>query len=153
MSTCILPDDNWTREGSQVKYMSGKCTMRKDQLTMIYFDNKFLNKYKKMKKNYKCILLLLDWWSFKFHTILLSFDSPSKIVINCMNFWWSLMDYQMIMKLYKIWMTINLKVEYIYKKKFTFKIFFIYLKIHYQSYQNNSLSMDPTHIQYIVTCT
>jgi hypothetical protein len=38
------------------------------------------------------------------------------------------MDYQTIIKLYKIWMTINLKVEeHIYKKKFIFKIYFVFI--------------------------
>jgi hypothetical protein len=41
-----------------------------------YFDNELLNKY--IKKVYKCVLLSLDWWSFKCHAILLSFDSPLK---------------------------------------------------------------------------
>jgi hypothetical protein len=60
--------------------------MRRDQLTINYFDNldnEPLNKYKKIlkiKKNYKFILLHLDLWSFKFHTISLSFDSPSKTI-------------------------------------------------------------------------
>jgi hypothetical protein len=50
---------------------------------MVYFDNfnnEFLNKYKKNVKNGKKILLRLDWWSFKFHTISWSFDSPSKTI-------------------------------------------------------------------------
>jgi hypothetical protein len=53
---------------------------------MSYFDNlnnRFLNKYKKIlkiKKVYKFIFISMDWVSFKFHTILLSFDSPSKII-------------------------------------------------------------------------
>jgi hypothetical protein len=48
-------------------------------------------------------------------------------------------------------MTINLKVEeHIYKKKFIFKIFFSYLENHYQSCQNNPLSMDP-HSYYLYT--
>jgi hypothetical protein len=42
-------------------------------------------------------------------------------------------------------MTINLKVEErIYKKNFILKIFYIYLEIHFQSCQNNTLSTDPT---------
>jgi hypothetical protein len=61
---------------------------RRDQLTMSYFDNlnnESLNKYKKYKKYkkwffYRCVFLLLNWWSFKFHSILLSFGSPSKTV-------------------------------------------------------------------------
>jgi hypothetical protein len=57
------------------------------------------------------------------------------------------MDYQTIMKLYEIWMTINLKVEeHIYKLFSIFKIFYffcIYLEIHCQGRQNNPLSMDP----------
>jgi hypothetical protein len=48
------------------------------------FDNEFLNKYKKKsykwKINYKCVLILLDWGSFKFHSISLSFDSLSKTI-------------------------------------------------------------------------
>jgi hypothetical protein len=42
---------------------------------MGYFDNVDngpLNKYKKilkMKKVYRCVILILDWWSFKFHVI------------------------------------------------------------------------------------
>jgi hypothetical protein len=47
------------------------------------FDNKPLNKYKKIlkiKKIYRCVLLHLDRWSFKFHAISLSFDSPSKTI-------------------------------------------------------------------------
>jgi hypothetical protein len=53
---------------------------------MGYFDNHengSLNKYKKIlkiKKIYKCILLPMDWGSFKFHIISLSFDSPSKTI-------------------------------------------------------------------------
>jgi hypothetical protein len=54
---------------------------------MNYFDNldnEPLNKYKNNLKNekniYRCFLLPFDWWSFKFNTISLSFDSPSKIV-------------------------------------------------------------------------
>jgi hypothetical protein len=51
---------------------------------MSYFDNLDngpLNKYKKiLKKNYICVLLLLDWYSLKYHTISLSFDSLSKTV-------------------------------------------------------------------------
>jgi hypothetical protein len=54
---------------------------------MGYFDNLdngSLNKYKKNlkneKKKYRCVLPLLDWWSLKFHTISLSFDSPSKTI-------------------------------------------------------------------------
>jgi hypothetical protein len=38
------------------------------------------------------------------------------------------MDYQMIIKLHEIWMTINLKVEkHIYKLFFIFKIFFLFI--------------------------
>jgi hypothetical protein len=57
-----------------------------DSLTMGYFDNLdngSLNKYKKKIKNdffYKCVLLRLDSYLFKFHAISLSFDSPSKTV-------------------------------------------------------------------------
>jgi hypothetical protein len=56
-----------------------------DPLKMSYFDNfdnESLNKYKnrKIEKSFKCVLLLLDRWSFKFHVISLSFDSPSKPV-------------------------------------------------------------------------
>jgi hypothetical protein len=53
---------------------------------MGYFDNldnKPPNKYKKKikwKKIDRCVLLLLDWRSFKFHAISLSFDSPSKTI-------------------------------------------------------------------------
>jgi hypothetical protein len=53
---------------------------------MGYFDildNVSLNKYKKnlkIKKNYRYAILRLDWWSFKFHAISLSFDSLSKTV-------------------------------------------------------------------------
>jgi hypothetical protein len=87
------------------------CYMSGDPLTMGYFDNlESLNKYKRKlkneKKNYRCVIILLDWWLFKFHTISLSFDSPSKTVnlkpLWIMKIWWSLMDYQMIMKLYGI---------------------------------------------------
>jgi hypothetical protein len=48
------------------------------------FDNGLLNKYKtnfKNKKVYRFIFLLLDWWSFKFHVISLSFDDPANIII------------------------------------------------------------------------
>jgi hypothetical protein len=52
---------------------------------MDYFDNldnEPLNKYKInlkiWKKVYRCVLLPLDWWSFKIYAISLSFDSPSK---------------------------------------------------------------------------
>jgi hypothetical protein len=47
------------------------------------FDNGPLNKYKKNLKNEKknrCVLLPFDCWSFKFHAISLSFDSPSKTI-------------------------------------------------------------------------
>jgi hypothetical protein len=46
------------------------------------FDNIFLNKYEKILKikNYEYVLLLIDWWWFKFHVISLSFDSSSKTV-------------------------------------------------------------------------
>jgi hypothetical protein len=48
------------------------------------FDNELLNKYKKIlkweKKVYRCVILSMDWGSFKFHVISLSFDSPSKTV-------------------------------------------------------------------------
>jgi hypothetical protein len=48
------------------------------------FDNGPLNKYKKNlkneKKNYRCIFLPLDWCSFKFYVISLSFDGPSIII-------------------------------------------------------------------------
>jgi hypothetical protein len=60
--------------------------MSGDPLTMGYFDNLDngpLKKYKKilkMKKVYILVLLTLDWWSFKFYVISLSYDSPSKIV-------------------------------------------------------------------------
>jgi hypothetical protein len=54
---------------------------------MSYFDNldnESLKKYKKNLKNrkkiYRCVLLSLDWWSFKFHAISLSFNNPSKII-------------------------------------------------------------------------
>jgi hypothetical protein len=53
---------------------------------MVYFDNFDkgpLNKYKKnLKMNffYRCVVLLLNRWSFKFYAILLSFDSLSKTV-------------------------------------------------------------------------
>jgi hypothetical protein len=46
------------------------------------FDNGPLKKYKKnlkIEKIYRCVLIRLDWWSFKFDAISLSFDSPSKI--------------------------------------------------------------------------
>jgi hypothetical protein len=39
--------------------------------------------YKKILKMiffYKCVVLRLNWWSFKFYVISLSFDSPSKII-------------------------------------------------------------------------
>jgi hypothetical protein len=56
-------------------------------LSMVYFDNlnnEPLNKYKKIlkieKKNYSYVFLLLDWWSFKFHIISLSFNSPLKTI-------------------------------------------------------------------------
>jgi hypothetical protein len=96
-----------------------------DPLTMDYFDNIDngpLNKYKKNLKNikvYRCVLLFLDWWLFKFYVISLSFDSPSKTVnLKSLQIIWKFdgLDYQTIMKLHKIWMTINLKVEeHIYK--------------------------------------
>jgi hypothetical protein len=48
------------------------------------FDNGLLIKYKKIlkmgKKIYRCVLLPLNWWSFKFYAISLSFDSPSKTI-------------------------------------------------------------------------
>jgi hypothetical protein len=52
---------------------------------MDYFDNFNngpLNKYKKIKikKVKRCVLLPMHWGSFKFHTISLLFDSPSKAV-------------------------------------------------------------------------
>jgi hypothetical protein len=47
-----------------------------------------------------------------------------------------LMDYQTIIKLHEILITINLKVEEHIYKKFIFKFFYIYLEIHCQSYQN-----------------
>jgi hypothetical protein len=52
---------------------------------MGYFDNLDngpLNKYKKILKIffYRCVILYLDWWSFKFHAISLSFGSPLKTV-------------------------------------------------------------------------
>jgi hypothetical protein len=54
------------------------------------------------------------------------------------------MDYQTIMKLHEILMTIDLKVEeHIYKKFSIFIYFCIYLKIHCEGCQNNPLSMDP----------
>jgi hypothetical protein len=59
------------------------------------------------------------------------------------------MDYQTIIKLHEMLMTINLKVEeHIYIKK-SFLRFFVclYLEIHCQSYQNNSLLVDPTLIR------
>jgi hypothetical protein len=62
-----------------------------------------------------------------------------------MKIWWSLMDYQTIMKLHEIWMTINLKVEeHIHNFFFSFLRFFcIYSKYHCQSYQNKPFSTDP----------
>jgi hypothetical protein len=60
--------------------------MSEDPLIMDYFDNldnESLNKYKnnlKIKNIYRFVLLPLYWWSFKFHVILLLFDSPSKTV-------------------------------------------------------------------------
>jgi hypothetical protein len=54
------------------------------------------------------------------------------------------MDYQTIIKLYEILMTINLKVEeHIYTKNY---FFYIYLEAHCQGCQNNPLSMDPSLI-------
>jgi hypothetical protein len=47
---------------------------------MDYFDNLDNEPLNKYKKNYRCVFLPLDWWSFKFHIILLSFDSLSKTV-------------------------------------------------------------------------
>jgi hypothetical protein len=46
------------------------------------FNNRFLNKYKKLnrKESYRYIFLLINWWWFEFNVILLSFDSLSKIV-------------------------------------------------------------------------
>jgi hypothetical protein len=47
------------------------------------FDNETLNKYKKIlniKKVYRCVFIPMNWWSFKFHEISLSFDSPSKAI-------------------------------------------------------------------------
>jgi hypothetical protein len=59
---------------SHYKLMSG------DQLTMGYFDNLDNGPLNKYKKNYTCVFLPLDWWSFKFHAISLSFDSLSNTV-------------------------------------------------------------------------
>jgi hypothetical protein len=60
---------------------------------MSYFDNldnESQNKYKKNLKNrkkvYKCVLLRLDWWSFKFHGISLSLDSLSNFYVICNGF-------------------------------------------------------------------
>jgi hypothetical protein len=54
---------------------------------MNYFDNLDngpLNKYNKIlkmeKKVYRCVLLPMDWGSFKFHTISLSLDSSSNTI-------------------------------------------------------------------------
>jgi hypothetical protein len=54
---------------------------------MVYFDNldngplnKYRKKFKNGKKVYSRVLLPLDLWSFKFHIISLSVDSPSKTV-------------------------------------------------------------------------
>jgi hypothetical protein len=44
----------------------------------------------------------------------------------------------MIIKLYEIWMAINLKVE-----KHIYNFFSIYLAINYQGYQNKPLWTDP----------
>jgi hypothetical protein len=72
---------------------------------MVYFDNldnEPFNKYKKnLKMNffYKCVILPLDWWSFKFHAISLSFDSPSKTV--------NLKSLQIAWKFDGLWWTIK----------------------------------------------
>jgi hypothetical protein len=72
---------------------------------MIYFDNlnngPLINiKYlKNRKKVYIYVLLYLDWWSFKFHVISLSFDSPSKSV--------KLEPLQIIWKFDDLWWTIK----------------------------------------------
>jgi hypothetical protein len=56
---------------------------------MDYFDNLDngpLNKYKKilkMEKKFINVFFYLDWWSFKFHVISLSFDSPSNFPAIC----------------------------------------------------------------------
>jgi hypothetical protein len=53
---------------------------------MIYLDNLnngSSNKFKKNlknKKTYRYVLLPIDWRRFKFNIILLSFNSPSKII-------------------------------------------------------------------------
>jgi hypothetical protein len=64
---------------------------------MGYFDNldnEPLSIYKKIlkmkKKVYRCILILLDWWSFKFHAFSLSFDSSS----NTIKFSYNLQRFQ-----------------------------------------------------------
>jgi hypothetical protein len=71
---------------------------------MSYFDNvnnEPLNKYKRDFKNeffYRCVLLPIDWVSFKFHAISLSFDSSSKtvklkplqIAYKFDDFWWTI---------------------------------------------------------------
>jgi hypothetical protein len=69
---------------------------------------------KNRKKTYRYIFLLINWWWVKFYVISLSLDSSSKTVkLKSLEiyiiFWWSLMDYQMIMKLYEIWITIIYK--------------------------------------------
>jgi hypothetical protein len=56
------------------------------------------------------------------------------------------MDYQTIIKLYEILMTINLKLEeHIYN---FFSIFYIYLEVYCQGCQNKSLWTDPSLLLY-----
>jgi hypothetical protein len=48
-----------------------------------HFDNESSNEYEKkfkIKKYYKNIFLLINWWQLKFHVILSLFDSPSNTV-------------------------------------------------------------------------
>jgi hypothetical protein len=52
------------------------------------------NKYEKILKIEKTLIVLINWWWFIFHAILLSFDSPSNY--NCY-------------KLYKILMVLDEK--------------------------------------------
>jgi hypothetical protein len=96
---------------------------------MGYFDNLDnypLNKYKKnlkMKKNYGCVLLSLDWWSIQFHYRLIVHQRPSifYVIYNDSN----LTVFDGLSNDNEVWMIINLKVEeYIYN---FFLRFFLYL--------------------------
>jgi hypothetical protein len=55
---------------------------------MNYFDNLDMRLSNKYKKNYRYILLLIYWKCFKFHSISLSFVSPSKTIKFLYNLQW-----------------------------------------------------------------